>query len=158
METTNEEKAIDTLWELLPAPTQTQSPAKATLVPEITHPYINIAAPHTATLITPAIPQQPNLRQPHIITQDDTELENTPPQQHQCNLQSRAHLIADSVVPLCVPALHLHLTNVITHQPQLKQHSIALTYNMCIAIIAETMGTPLEYRQLIKQDKDIFCK
>ena len=70
-EATNEEKAFDTLWELLTVPSQPQSSAKATLVHETTCPYTNIAAPHRATLMPPGIPQQPNLHQPHIITQDD---------------------------------------------------------------------------------------
>ena len=76
------------LWELLTPPTQSKSPARATLVPEITCKFRNVSAPHTATLMPPAIPQQPNLHQPHIITQDDNVLEDTPPQQHQYNLQS----------------------------------------------------------------------
>ena len=79
-EAMNEEKAINTLRELLTPTTQKKSPAKATIVPETTCPYTNIAAaPHTATLMPPAIPQQPNLCQPHIITQDDKELDDTPP-------------------------------------------------------------------------------
>ena len=78
-EAINGEKAMNTLWELLTAHTQPKSYAQATLVPETTCPYTNISAPHTATLMPPAIPQQPNICQPHIITQDDTELKDTPP-------------------------------------------------------------------------------
>ena len=66
----------------------------------------------------PAIPQQPDLPQPNITTQDDNELEETPPQHHQYKLQFRANLIADSVVPSCVPGPYLHFLNAIIHQPQ----------------------------------------
>ena len=62
---TNEEKAIDTLWELLTASLRTKAHAKATLFSETICPSTNIAAPHTATVMPPAIPQQPNLYQ-HI--------------------------------------------------------------------------------------------
>ena len=102
-EATNEEKAIDTLWEMLTAPSTTKAHAKTTLVPETTCSFTNIAAPHTATLLPPAIPQQHNLCQPHIITQDDNEVEDTSPQHHQYNLWSRAHLITDSIIPSLNP-------------------------------------------------------
>ena len=97
--------------------------------------------------------QQHNLHQPYIITQDDNQLEDTPPQQHQYNLLLRASLLADSVVPSPVPAPHVHLTNAIIHQPQPTPHSIAHIHKMYHAIIDETIGTPLEYQHLIKQDK-----
>ena len=153
MEASNEEKAIDTLWELLTAPSTTSAHAKTTLVPETTHSSTNIAASHTATLLPPAIPQHHNLHQAHIITQDDNEVEDTPLQHHQYNLQSRAHLIADSIVPSLKSAPYLHLTNSIIHQLQPRPQSIAHTHNMCHAILDETMETPLEYRHLIKRDK-----
>ena len=75
-EATNEEKAINTLHEFLTAPTQPTSPAKAALVPETTHPHTNVAAPCTANLAPKEIL---NLCQPHVITQDNTELNETPP-------------------------------------------------------------------------------
>ena len=95
-EATNEEKAINTLWELHTAPTQIKSHDKTTLVPETTCPSTNIAAPHAVPLMPPAILHQTNLHQP-----SDNELEDTSPQHHQYNLQSRAHLIADSIMPSC---------------------------------------------------------
>ena len=80
-------------------------------------------------------------------------MEDTAPQHHQYNLQSRAHLIADSIMPSHEPTLHLHLTNAILYQPQPRPQSIAHTHNICHAIIDETMGTRLEYQHLIKRDK-----
>ena len=80
-------------------------------------------------------------------------MDETTPQQHHCNLWSRAHLIADSVVQSLVPALPLHLTNAIIHQTLPLQQAIANTHQMCNATVDETMGTPLEYRHLIKWDK-----
>ena len=61
MEATNEGKAIDTLQELLTAPSTTPAHAKTTLVPKTTHLSTNIVTPHTATVLPPAIPQQYNL-------------------------------------------------------------------------------------------------
>ena len=77
---TTEEKAIDTLRELLTAPTQPKFPAKATLVPETTHPHTNIAILNTTNLSPQGIPKQPNLYQPHIIIQDDNEWDEHLPQ------------------------------------------------------------------------------
>ena len=66
-EATTEEKAIDTFPELLTAPTQPTSPAKAALVSETIHSYINIGAPLTTNLVLQGIPKQLKLRQPYII-------------------------------------------------------------------------------------------
>ena len=43
IEATNEEKAINTLWELLTAPSTTPAHAQTTLVPKTTCPSTNIA-------------------------------------------------------------------------------------------------------------------
>ena len=104
--------------------------------------------------------QQPK----HIITQDYIDLNDDPLIQHQCNLHSRAHLIADSIILPLVHYQHGHLPNAIIHQPQPLQHYIANAHQMCHAIINEIMRTSLEYRKLTKWEKysnvwvKDFCK
>ena len=60
--------------------------------------------------------------------------------QYQDNMHSRAHCIADSSVPSLVQDQHVHFTNAIIHKPQLPQHSMANTHQICNAIIDETAG------------------
>ena len=77
---TTEEKAIDTLCELFTAPEKPKSPAKTAIVPETrNHIHTNTTTPSTTNLALQGIPKQPNLHHPHIITQDDTELDEDPP-------------------------------------------------------------------------------
>ena len=94
---TTEEKAIDTLCELLTAPAKPKSPANKAIVHETRN---HTMAPSSTNLASLGIPKHPNLCQPHIIIQDDTELDEDQPMQHQYNLCFRAHLIADSIHPL----------------------------------------------------------
>ena len=130
---TTKEKAIDTLCELLAPSAKLKSPSKEAIVPVTNdHPQTNTTAPSTPNLASQEIPKQTNQHHPHIITQDDTDSDDKATIQHQYNLYARAHLIADSIIP---PLVH-------------DQHG-----HMCNSIIGKIMGTPLEYRQLIKQEK-----
>ena len=97
METTNEEKVIDTLQELLTTPSTTTAHANTPLVHKTTCLSTNIAAPHTANMQPQAKPQQHKPCQANLITQDEDEVEDKPPQHHQYNLWSRAQLNANSL-------------------------------------------------------------
>ena len=132
-------------------PTKTIVVAKPAQVPEDTKPLIITPLMQTG-IQGMNTPQQ--IKQLHMITQDDTSIAQSTLAQHSYNLHSCAHLIANSVVmqPTANWKCYAFANTIIQHSKTMQKVEF-IPQHLCYVIINDETGKQLVFWHLIKLAK-----